>query len=720
MNAPIDVLIKHFGYNSFRHEQEKIIHEVVKGNDIFALMPTGGGKSLCFQIPALLLEGTAIVFSPLIALMKDQVDALRANGISAAYLNSSISNAEQEAIWEQLRNNELKLLYVAPERLSSGQNFFLRLLKTIQVSLFAIDEAHCISHWGHDFRKDYLFLSQLKKSFPRVPMIALTASADMQTREDILKLLHIQHGQTFIASFNRANISYFIEPKKDMKRSLLSYLNSHREDSGIIYCLSRSTTETMAQKLQNSGYEAMFYHAGMSQEKRAQVQDDFLKDKIKIIVATIAFGMGIDKSNVRFVIHADLPKNIESYYQETGRAGRDGLQSEAILFYSAGDVRKLKSFVLTEENTEQSSIMLKKLQQMADFAESKKCRRQYLMNYFNENHPGNCQSCDYCLSVFANQDITLEAQKLMSAMKRLNERFGGSMVIKFLRGSESDKITPEMKQLKTYGIGHDLSENEWKSVLGHLINLGFIMQSEGQYPVLKLHEKSNNVLFGHEKIRIQQITEKKSAYSHFDDQIHDKVLFAELKKLRNAIAQSEGVPAYIIFSDSTLMELATYLPLNQADIRKISGMGEFKLEKYGMDFLKIIKTHCQNENISTKIHLKIPKKENKAPKSTIKRESTYTESLQYFQTGKSIQYIAMVRGLQENTIMSHLSAFLQSGEIKLEQLVHPEKIVIIKETLDKQGTASIKRIKEALGNGYTYGEIKAVVSGLFPESIINF
>lgn len=720
MKKSLSYLKNYFGYTHFRHEQEQIIEDVLNKKDVFVLMPTGGGKSLCYQLPALMMEGTAIVVSPLIALMKDQVDSLRTNGISAAFLNSSISTKEQNEISAQLLNNRLKILYIAPERFQIHHNSgFLDIIKNIRISLFAIDEAHCISHWGHDFRPDYLNLSQLKKQFPNVPVIALTASADSRTQRDIYSKLELRNAKTYISSFNRSNISYFVEPKKEMKTSIYQYLEKHKEDAGIIYCLSRNATESTAQNLINNGFSAMFYHAGMKADARAKVQEDFLKDKIKIIVATIAFGMGIDKSNVRYVIHADLPKNIESYYQETGRAGRDGLPSEAILYYSAADVMKLKSFVMLDNNPAQSAIMMRKLQQMSEFAESQMCRRKYLMNYFDEEHPGNCNSCDFCLNKYKLEEITIEAQKMMSAVFRLNERYGGNFIIKFLRGADLEKITPEMRSIKTYGVGKATSENRWKVILNHLITNKYLIQTPDEYPKLQLTEKSRKVLFENEKVFAIEIKEKKTKTPASETLTHDKELFSELKKLRMIIADSENVPAYVIFSDNTLIEMSAYLPLSMHDLKNISGMGEFKLDKYGSTFLQTIKLHCSAKKSGTKMHLKLAKKAENPVYVESKKESTSLESLKLYKAGKTISEIAELRFMQKNTILGHLSRFINSGEVKQEDLVHPEKAVIIKKAIEKLGTSSLKNIKEYLGEGIDYGEIRTVITVFYPDKMIS-
>ncbi|MGZ5136113.1 MAG: DNA helicase RecQ, partial [Flavitalea sp.] len=479
MQTPLSILQHHFGYSSFRFNQEEIIQNVLSGNDTVVLMPTGGGKSVCYQVPALLFGGVTVVISPLIALMKDQVDALRQNNIPAAFLNSSLSFSDQQDVLDRLRKNELKLLYLAPERLM-GEGQFLQSLKQIKVALFAVDEAHCISHWGHDFRPEYLVLGRLKAEFPQVPLIALTATADKLTRRDIIEKLELKKFQLYENSFNRPNIHYFIRSKTNYYDQLFTFLDEHKDDSGIIYCLSRNSTETLAAQLKAEGFASEAYHAGLEKKAREERQNRFLRDEIRIIVATIAFGMGINKSNVRYVIHIDLPKNIEGYYQETGRAGRDGLKSDAILFYSPADVFKLKRFATIEGNTEQSSIMLKKLDQMAELCEVRRCRRQYLLHYFDEKSPGYCGSCDVCLSDYEKIDFTINAQKLLSAVSRLHERFGANYVIDFLRGSKA--VKDEHQELKTFGIGKEISKEHWKKHIRELLQQKILHQSDGEYP----------------------------------------------------------------------------------------------------------------------------------------------------------------------------------------------------------------------------------------------
>lgn len=718
MEKSTQILQQYFGYNNFRLEQASAVKNVIAKKDTFVLMPTGGGKSLCYQVPALVLEGTAIVISPLIALMKDQVDALLANGISAAFLNSSMNPLEQNETFQKLKDGKLKLLYMAPEKLSADNGSFLNFLKSINISLFAIDEAHCVSHWGHDFRPDYLFLNGLKRQFPTIPIIALTASADEITRQDIIKQLNLHDPTVLISSFDRANIKYFVQSKQSVLHHIVQYLNEHPNDSGIIYCLSRKGTEDLANNLKENGVNAAFYHAGISSTERAQVQDNFIKDKIRVMVATIAFGMGIDKSNVRFVMHADLPKNIESYYQETGRAGRDGLPSEAILFYSNADVIKLKKFAMIEGNEEQSTLMLKKLQQMTDFAEMQKCRRQYLMEYFGESHPGNCNSCDYCLSDFENWDATIEAQKLLSAVFRLKERYGKNLIIDFLRGSKGVKITEYMRNLPTYGIGANADKTYWQNLIKQLILSDFLRESNEEFSVLKLTEKSKDVLFNKRKVNLQKVKELAKAVtveeietSYSNNEIDANLeLFDELRILRRQQAEQENVPPYVIFSDTSLMELATYLPNSKEELNQINGFGAFKIEKYGELFLDLISEYCIKNNLTSKISEKKPKKQSKPKKENQYQAGTYTTTFQMYKDGNSAEDIAKIRNLSLNTIQNHLANFVEVGTIKACDLMDINKIDPIISIVKSQTIPSLKAIKEELGEDYTYFEIHIAVA----------
>jgi ATP-dependent DNA helicase RecQ len=711
-----EILKSQFGYDSFRMNQEQAIDAVLQKKDCVVLMPTGGGKSLCYQIPALMLDGLTVVISPLIALMKDQVDALKNNGVEAAFLNSTQTGREQTEVFQAVRSGKLKLLYVAPERLLQSGDQFIDFLKSVNVSLFAIDEAHCISSWGHDFRPEYIQLGRLKRYFPDVPLIALTATADKLVRQDIVERLAIRNAALFVSSFNRPNIFYKIEPKRNSYARLLEYLESRRAESGIVYCLSRNSADSLAADLRDEGFDALAYHAGLDKETRDKHQELFLKDEAKIIVATIAFGMGIDKSNVRFVVHMDLPKNIESYYQETGRAGRDGLQSEALLFFSWGDINKLKGFAEVEGNKSQTEIMLKKLNTMGAFGDLKTCRRKFILNYFSEELTEDCGHCDNCNTTFETFDGTIVAQKALSAVYRTGQRFGLSYLIDFLRGSQAKTIRDEHKNLKTYGVGTDISKNNWFDYFKDLIDQGYLKQTEGTYPTIVLTEKSMGVLRGTERVELFKVTIKedkreKSLVSKLEHE-YLKDLFDELRQVRTVFAREENVPPYVIFSDATLIEMATFLPQSEDELRKVSGVGDLKLQKYGADFLEAITDYCDRNNLTSRINLKTPKREIKTrTKRDQSRQTTYDVSLDMFKSGLSIPEIAESRGIAISTVETHLVRFIPSGEVALDDLVHVNKIEAIRNAIIRLNAGfAVAPVKESLGEDYSYGEIRAVLA----------
>ncbi len=712
-------ILKHqFGYDSFRMNQQQAIERILSKKDCVVLMPTGGGKSLCYQIPALMFDGLTVVVSPLIALMKDQVDALVNNGVAAAFLNSTQSSREQTELFQKVRRGELKILYVAPERLLQSGDQFIDFLKTINVSLFAVDEAHCISSWGHDFRPEYIQLGKLKKVFPEIPVVALTATADQLVRKDIIERLNFREYELFLSSFNRPNIYYEVKPKRGTYDQLLDFLADRKDESGIIYCLSRKGADSLAADLRDEGFSVRSYHAGLSKEMRDENQELFLNDEVKIVVATIAFGMGIDKSNVRFVVHFDLPKNIESYYQETGRAGRDGLESRALLFFSWADVKKLKDFAAVENNQRQSEIMLRKLQVMGDFGEIKTCRRKFLLKYFDEDFNENCGNCDNCNTTFETFDGTIIAQKALSAVARTEQRMGVTYLVDFLRGSKSQKIWDTHKNLKTYGIGADVSKDEWLAYFKDLIGQGYLIQrDEGQYTTIALSDKSLDVMRGGEKVELFKVTVKEEKKKSLVSSIaydYEKELFDALKKVRTTFAREENVPPYVIFSDATLIEMATYLPQNADEMRKISGVGDLKLQKFGADFLETIVDFCRENNFDSRINLKTPKRE---PKVRTKRDEygkdTYMISLEMFKSGVSVAEIAQVRGVTKSTVETHLVRFISTGEVSLDELVPPEKVEPIRNAVMKfSETGAIGPVKEFLGENYSYGEIRAVLAAM--------
>jgi ATP-dependent DNA helicase RecQ len=713
-------ILKHkFGYDNFRLEQQNAIQHILHKKDCLVLMPTGGGKSICYQIPALLFDGLTVVVSPLISLMKDQVDALRSNGIDAAYLNSSLSSGEQSQIMRQAQSGQIKLLYVAPERLLQQGDGFLNFLKEANVSLFAIDEAHCISSWGHDFRPEYMQLARLKTLFPNIPIVALTATADKLVRKDILEKLALHQPVTFISSFNRANITYYVEAKKNFYPKLMEFLMDRREESGIIYCLSRAGTESLAKDLREDGFNALAYHAGIEKGERERAQEKFIRDDVKIIVATIAFGMGIDKPNVRFVVHADLPKNIEGYYQETGRAGRDGLKSDAMLYFSTADVIKMKKFVVIGDNPEQTKVLIKKLDQMARFAQLTSCRRKYLLNYFDEAAPETCGSCDICLSKYDMIDATVIAQKALSAVSRLNQGFGVNYTIDFLRGSKSEKMREEHKLLKTYGVGADISKEDWQMYIRDLVGRGYLEQTDDEFPKLRLTAASDDVLKGRVTVQLvksKTVEEPSRARGAEAEVSYEKDLYGELKELRKTIADSSNVPAYIILGDSTLIEIAAYLPLALDDMRKISGFGDVKIQRYGQEFLDVVRDYAIRNRLSTRISQKQPKRERKvnAPTKAPNKSQRGTShvTLEMHRQGIPMDEIAEQRKLSPQTIANHLAQFVETGELRVEDFVSRRKIDHLKPLIEKHGYMSLKTIKDNAGDEITYNDIRFVVSSI--------
>ena len=587
-----DTLKTVFGFHQFRAPQQEVIERVVAGEDVFLVMPTGGGKSLCYQIPALHRDGVAIVVSPLIALMKDQVDALQDNGVRAACLNSSLSSDEARRVLRQMHNNELDLLYVAPERLLLPD--FLEALSTVRLALFAIDEAHCISQWGHDFRPDYVKLGRLRSAFPHVPIVAMTATADPETRKDIVSQLGIGQATVFVAGFDRPNITYTVIPKHKPIVQLSGFLKGRGDEAGIIYALSRKRVEQIAAQLVQAGFSAAAYHAGLSDKERSRVQNAFRRDDLRIVVATVAFGMGIDKPNVRFVVHYDMPKSIESYYQETGRAGRDGLPSEALMLFGMGDVMTARSLIENSDNAERVRIEIQKLNAMVAYGEALTCRRRALLSYFGDQRDHDCGNCDICTDPPQRFDASKQAQKALSCVFRVGERFGVRHVIEVLRGAKSQRISDlRHHELSTYGIGADQSALEWENIFRQLIHLGYLVQDFTRYGVLGLSPAARPVLKGETEVilGLPRAAIKPEAKSKRRggavDALHQE-LFDRLRTLRKRIADAANVPPFVVFSDATLLEMASSRPRDERELLAVTGVGEHKLLKYGAAFLSVI------------------------------------------------------------------------------------------------------------------------------------
>ncbi len=601
----LQTLKTYFGYDSFRPLQEEIIRHILDGNDALVLMPTGGGKSICYQLPALLREGTAVVVSPLISLMKDQVEALCANGISAGALNSSNDETENAALRRACMEGRLKLLYISPEKLLAEANYLLR---DMHISLFAIDEAHCISQWGHDFRPEYAQMGILHQQFPHVPIIALTATADKITREDIIGQLHLNHPRTFISSFDRPNLSLTVKrgyQQKEKSKTILDFIARHPGESGIIYCMSRSKTESVAQMLQKQGIRTSVYHAGLSPSLRDKAQDDFINDRVQVVCATIAFGMGIDKSNVRWVIHYNLPKSIESFYQEIGRAGRDGLPSDTLLFYSLADLILLTKFA-TESG--QQNINLEKLQRMQQYAESDICRRRILLSYFGEIADHDCGNCDVCKNPPERFDGTVIVQKALSAIVRTDQQIGTGVLVDILRGNMSPEVVGKgYQQLKTFAAGRDVPARDWHDYLLQMLQLGYFEIAYNENNHLKITSAGSDVLFGRATARLVVIRREETNETKRGRKrkatvpaqelplglpnTENEALFEALRKLRKRLADEEALPAYIVLSDKVLHLLSTSRPTNLEEFGNISGIGEHKKKKYGKEFINLIRKY---------------------------------------------------------------------------------------------------------------------------------
>ena len=718
-DAPLDVLKARFGYYSFRPLQADIIGNVLARRDSLVLMPTGGGKSICYQLPALVFDGLTLVISPLIALMKDQVDALNANGIAARFINSSLPASEIERVQAQALRREVKILYVAPERLALPA--FRRFLHNLDLDLIAIDEAHCISEWGHEFRPDYRNLKQLREDFPAVPVIALTATATERVRDDIIGHLGLDRAQVFLSSFNRSNLNYSVHPKNDSWRLLLTLLRQRHNQSAIIYCFSRRETEELAEDLNAQGLPARPYHAGLDAETRRQTQEDFIRDRVPIIVATIAFGMGIDKPDIRLVVHHSLPKSLEGYYQETGRAGRDGLPSDCVLYFSSADKAKQDYFINQIEDAAEQRNARQKLAKMVDFAQLPTCRRRVILEYFGEQWPDeDCGGCDVCLNSSEEFDAGPIAQKILSAVIKTGERFGANHVMQVLIGSREKRILElGHDRLSVYGIAQEFARPQLREIIGHLQAKGLLARSDGEYPTFAVTPGGREFLRSRETLTLPRPSDAANereerpgrSGSSAPPMEHDEKLFEELRALRRRLAEAREVPPYVIFSDLSLRHMAAAFPQNTEEFSRINGVGEAKLEQYGPEFLSVIRNYAEVNGLPDRPARKDlnpsrpPPGDRERPK---RRGATFIETQALIAQKLSVEQIAQQRGLNENTVVGHLERLVDEGvELDLEHLTpEGERLDQIKEAFDTCGSAFLKPVWEFLGSEFTYVELR--------------
>lgn len=708
---PSELLKKYFGYDDFRNGQSDIIEQILKGSDVLAIMPTGAGKSICYEIPALMFEGVTIVISPLISLMKDQVDTLCETGIKAVFINSSLSITEFRSVVANAKLGVYKLIYVAPERLETDS--FLELIQSIKVSMVAVDEAHCVSQWGHDFRPSYKEIPKMLDKLPTRPVLAaFTATATPIVKNDIIKLLKLDRPFSLTTGFDRENLYFEVLKPENKFDHLLNYLSNAKGKSGIVYASTRRTVESINEKLNKKGYLATRYHAGLSESERANNQEYFIRDQIPIMVATNAFGMGIDKSNISFVIHYNMPKNMESYYQEAGRAGRDGEKAECMLFYSASDIITNKLFIENASEDTDKTGEYQKLNEMVAYCNTDKCLRAYILDYFGEKdtteHCGNCGNCNNDID---STDVTVEAQKIMSCIKRMGERFGSVVVADVLRGSNTEKIrTMGFSKLSTYGIMKDYSKETIKELISFLVAEGYITLYGDQYPVLRLNNNALEVLKGNEKVTIKRVISKQKATVTNDKTVVDNGLFDILRTIRKKIADKQNVPPFVIYSDATLKDMCKKCPISEEDMLMVSGVGAFKLEKYGEQFMSAIKSYIGENKLEINDQVPMNSKTAHVTKTAKPKIDTRLATYELYREGLNVSEIATERGLSTNTIEGHLLDCLEKGmQVDFESLFPKEFEPQILEAIKGIGTEKLKAIKEVLPEQITYGAIRFVI-----------